>query len=132
MKNKKAVFLLIILTSILFATIYLNINIFREKNVIKSSNIELKKTIEKKDMKETLSYNKIMESFDSNDLVVKSFEKSKEEEMIFDIIYKGDSEKFKDILDNIRNGGYKYEIIKINMNFKENKGESLIKLKIHP
>ncbi|CDI49728.1 hypothetical protein [Clostridium tetani] len=132
MKNKRAVFLLIILTSILFATIYLNINIFREKNVIKSSNIELKKTIEKKDMKETLSYNKIMESFNSNDLVVKSFEKSKEEEMIFDIIYKGDSEKFKDILDNIRNGGYKYEIIKINMNFKENKGESLIKLKIHP
>lgn len=132
MKNKKAVFLLIILTSILFVTIYLNINIFREKSAIKSSNIELKKTIEKKDMKETLSYNKIMENFNSNDLVVKSFEKSKEEEMIFDIIYRGNSEKFKDILDNIRSSGYKYEIIKINMNFKENKEESFIKFKIYP
>lgn len=132
MKNKKTLFLLAILISILLTTIYLNINIFKKRNIIENSNRELKKVIERKNKKEVLSYSKIIENFKDNNLLVKSFEKNKEGEMIFDIIYKEDSKKFKTMLENMGDSGYKYEIIKINMNFKENKGESFIKFKIYP
>ena len=131
MKNKKAIFLFVILTSVLFITIHLNIKIFKEKNNIKNTNIQLKKSVEKKNIKETLSYAKIIDKFRSNGLVIKSFEKSKEEEMIFDIIYKGDSKKLKSILDDVKNNGYKYEILKIDMNFKENKDESFVSFKVY-
>ncbi|MBV1816961.1 hypothetical protein L0P52_00385 [Clostridium cochlearium] len=132
MKNRKAMLLIITLIGILFATIYLNLNIFREKNAMQNSNAQLEKIIEKKNVNHTLDYNKIIEKFKSNDFIIKSFEKNKEEEMIFDIIYKGNSKNLRDTFKNIRNSGYKYEIININMNLKENKGESFIKFKIHP
>ncbi|MBE6065338.1 hypothetical protein [Clostridium cochlearium] len=132
MKNRKAMLLIITLIGILFATIYLNLNIFREKNAMQNSNAQLEKIIEKKNVNHTLDYNKIIEKFKSNDFIIKSFEKNKEEEMIFDIIYKGNSKNLRDTFENIRNSGYKYEIININMNLKENKGESFIKFKIHP
>ena len=132
MKNKKVVLLIVTLIGILFATIYLNLNIFREKNAMQNSNAQLEKIIEKKNVNHTLDYNKIIEKFKSNDFIIKSFEKNKEEEMIFDIIYKGNSKNLRDTFENIRNSGYKYEIININMNLKENKGESFIKFKIHP
>ncbi|SQB32875.1 hypothetical protein [Clostridium cochlearium] len=132
MKNRKAMLLIITLIGILFATIYLNLNIFREKNAMQNSNAQLEKIIEKKNVNHTLDYNKIIEKFKSNDFIIKSFGKNKEEEMIFDIIYKGNSKNLRDTFENIRNSGYKYEIININMNLKENKGESFIKFKIHP
>ena len=132
MKNRKAMLLIITLIGILFATIYLNLNIFREKNAMQNSNAQLEKIIEKKNVNHTLDYNKIIEKFKSNDFIIKSFEKNKEEEVIFDIIYKGNSKNLRDTFENIRNSGYKYEIININMNLKENKGESFIKFKIHP
>ncbi|WP_270474654.1 hypothetical protein [Clostridium cochlearium] len=132
MKNRKVVLLIVTLIGILFATIYLNLNIFREKNAMQNSNAQLEKIIEKKNVNHTLDYNKIIEKFKSNDFIIKSFEKNKEEEMIFDIIYKGNSKNLRDTFENIRNSGYKYEIININMNLKENKGESFIKFKIHP
>ncbi|MCG4579576.1 hypothetical protein [Clostridium cochlearium] len=132
MKNRKVVLLIVTLIGILFATIYLNLNIFREKKAMQNSNAQLEKIIEKKNVNHTLDYNKIIEKFKSNDFIIKSFEKNKEEEMIFDIIYKGNSKNLRDTFENIRNSGYKYEIININMNLKENKGESFIKFKIHP
>lgn len=132
MKNKKTLFLLAILISILFTTIYLNINIFKKRNVIENSNKELNTIIERKNKKEVLNYSEIIGNFKDNNLLVKSFEKNKEGEIIFDIIYKEDSKKFKAMLENMGDSGYKYEIIKINMNFKENKGESFIKFKIYP
>lgn len=132
MKNKKAIFLSVILTSILFITIHLNIKVFKGKNNIKNTNIQLKKSIEDKNINGTLSYAKIIDNFRSNGFVIKSFEKNKEEEMIFDIIYKGDSKKFKAILDSLKNNGYKYEILKIDMNFKENKEESFVNFKVYP
>jgi len=132
MKNRKVVLLIVTLIGILFATIYLNLNIFREKKAMQNSNAQLEKIIEKKNVNHTLDYNKIIEKFKSNDFIIKSFEKNKEEEVIFDIIYKGNSKNLRDTFKNIRNSGYKYEIININMNLKENKGESFIKFKIHP